>query len=126
MMVLIAALHSADQAIGMPRWRRSLPVGAEVVREGANPTPEGVHFRVWAPAARSVEVVLEGPAQSGAFPLEPEARGHFSGLVRHAGPGVLYRYRLAHLEGLLPDPAARFQPDGPFGPSQVVDPAEFS
>ena len=112
----------------MPRWRRSLPVGAEVVREGASPTPEGVHFRVWAPAARSVEVVLEGPSQSGAFPLEPEAgaRGHFSGLVRHAGPGLLYRYRLAHLEELVPDPASRFQPDGPFGPSQVVDPADFS
>jgi maltooligosyltrehalose trehalohydrolase len=27
---------------------------------------------------------------------------------------------------LFPDPASRFQPDGPFGPSEVVDPTRFS
>ena len=111
----------------MAGWRRRLPVGAEVVREGAGPTPAGVHFRVWAPSARAVEVVLEGPSQSGGFPLEPEGTtGYFSGLVRHAQAGLLYRYRLVPGGDLLPDPASRFQPDGPFGPSQVVDPAAFA
>ena len=112
----------------MARWRRTLPVGAEVVREGASPTPAGVHFRLWAPAATTAEVVLEGPSQSGSFPLEPEGTGgYFSGLVRHAHAGLLYRYRLSHLpDQLLPDPASRFQPDGPFGPSQVVDPGAFA
>jgi maltooligosyltrehalose trehalohydrolase len=111
----------------MARWRRALQVGAEVVPEGADPTPAGVHFRVWAPSARAVEVHLEGPSQSGAFPLEPEGTtGYFSGLVRHARAGVLYRYRLAPVDELLPDPASRFQPDGPFGPSEVVDPTTFA
>ena len=31
---------------------RNLPIGAEV-------TPEGVHFRVWAPSRQRVEVVFE-------------------------------------------------------------------
>ncbi|HEU5059852.1 MAG TPA: malto-oligosyltrehalose trehalohydrolase [Kofleriaceae bacterium] len=98
-----------------------------MVRGGADPTPDGVHFRVWAPATRAVEVVLEGPSQSGAFPLEPDAEpGYFSGLVRHARAGILYRYRLSPGGDLLPDPASRFQPDGPFGPSQVIDPAAFA
>src|SRR5687768_13486486 len=111
----------------MAGWRRRLPVGAEVVRGGADPTPDGVHFRVWAPAARAVDVLLEGPSQSGSFALEPEgASGYFSGLVRHAHAGLLYRYRLSHHPDPLPDPASRFQPDGPFGPSQVVDPAAFA
>ena len=111
----------------MAGWRRRLPVGAEVVRGGADPTPDGVHFRVWAPAARAVDVVLEGPSQSGTFALEPEgASGYFSGLVRHAHAGLLYRYRLSHHPDPLPDPASRFQPDGPFGPSQVIDPAGFA
>jgi maltooligosyltrehalose trehalohydrolase len=111
----------------MAGWRRRLPVGAEVVRGGADPTPDGVHFRVWAPSARAVDVVLEGPTQSGSFALEPEgASGYFSGLVRHARAGLLYRYRLAHLPDPLPDPASRFQPDGPFGPSQVIDPDCFA
>ncbi len=82
---------------------------------------------MWAPSARAVEVVLEGPPQSGSFPLERDGdAGYFSGLVRHAGPGVLYRFRLAHLGDPLPDPASRFQPDGPLGPSEVIDPTSFA
>ena len=111
----------------MAGWRRRLPVGAEVVRGGADPTSDGVHFRVWAPSARAVEVVLEGPSQSGGFPLEADgAGGYFSGLVRHARAGLRYRYRLSHHDEPLPDPASRFQPDGPFGPSQVIDPGGFA
>jgi maltooligosyltrehalose trehalohydrolase len=34
-----------------------------------------------------------------------------------------YRYRLAH--GVFPDPASRFQPEGPHGPSRIVDPGAF-
>ena len=40
--------------------------------------------------------------------------------------GARYRYRLDGNPGLFPDPAARFQPDGPHGPSQVVDPHQFA
>jgi maltooligosyltrehalose trehalohydrolase len=103
---------------------RRLPVGAEVQPE------VGVHFRVWAPRRKRVEVVLEGgvPAGTGNAPLtyelEPESAGYFSGLVLGAGAGALYRYRLDGGEA-YPDPASRFQPGGPHGPSQIVDPAAF-
>ena len=37
---------------------------------------------------------------------------------------MLYRYRLDR-KNSYPDPASRFQPDGPHGPSQIIDPGEF-
>ena len=37
---------------------------------------------------------------------------------------MLYRFRLDG-ENSYPDPASRFQPEGPHGPSQIVDPAAF-
>ncbi len=100
----------------LPQISRRLPVGAEVV-------PEGVHFRVWAPKRRRVEVVFEG-GRTRDLELTPEAGGYFSGLVAGAGAGALYRFRLDG-EGSFPDPASRFQPQGPHGPSQVIDPSAF-
>jgi maltooligosyltrehalose trehalohydrolase len=93
---------------------RRFPIGAE-------PSHEGTSFRVWAPKRRSVEVVLESGA---AAPLAREDSGYFSGLVAAAAAGSLYRFRLDGA-GAFPDPASRFQPGGPHGPSQVVDPASF-
>jgi len=104
---------------------RRLPIGAEPAPEG------GVHFRVWAPRRARVEVVLEGGPGSGAgglrqtAELTPEPHGYFSGFVPAAGVGTLYRYRLDGDSCLYPDPASRFQPEGPHGPSQVVDPSAF-
>jgi len=106
------------------RENRRLPVGAELLVGG------GVHFRVWAPRRREVEVVVEGgPGTHGAGQrvaqrLEAEGGGYFSGLVSSARAGTRYRYRLDGAES-YPDPAARFQPEGPHGPSQVIDPGPF-
>jgi maltooligosyltrehalose trehalohydrolase len=95
---------------------RRLPVGAEVQPGG------GVHFRVWAPGRRQVEVVLEdGPEVS----LSPESRGYWSGHLATAAAGHRYRYRVDG-EGPFPDPASRFQPDGPHAASEVIDPAAFA
>jgi maltooligosyltrehalose trehalohydrolase len=98
---------------------RNLPVGAEV-------TPEGVHFRVWAPSRERVEVVFEEASEEWEvdFELAPEKDGYFSGLVKGAGAGALYKYRLDGGDA-FPDPASRFQPQGPHGPSQVIDPSTF-
>ena len=95
--------------------QRRLPIGAE-------PGGGGVHFRVWAPIRESVAVVIEGTR---AVALEPEGRGYFSGVVESARPGMLYRFRLDHGSRLFPDPASRFQPEGPHGPSQIVTPASY-
>jgi maltooligosyltrehalose trehalohydrolase len=103
-----------------PKARR-LPVGAEVV-------PEGVHFRVWAPKRKRVEVVFEGAGRP-PLPLEPEEDGYFSGLAEGLEAGALYRFRLdvgrGDGGGAFPDPVSRFQPEGPHGPSQVIDPSTF-
>jgi maltooligosyltrehalose trehalohydrolase len=103
---------------------RRLPVGAEPYPGG------GVHFRVWAPRRRAVQVVLEGTGRPGPGSrpriLDPEGNGYFSGHVPAAGTGTLYRFRLDDGPDLFPDPASRFQPQGPHGPSQVVDPGAFA
>ena len=103
-------------------WR-----GAVFHRRGAT-GPTGTHFRVWAPAHRDVALVLEdesGVALSDQR-LDAEPDGYFSLLVPEARAGLLYRYRFGQASACFPDPASRFQPFGPHGPSQVVDPTAFT
>jgi maltooligosyltrehalose trehalohydrolase len=97
---------------------RRLPVGADILASG------DVHFRVWAPRRREVELELEGGATR-LVRLQAEGNGYFSAATREAGTGSLYKYRLDGAES-FPDPASRFQPEGPHGPSQVVDPSRYA
>jgi maltooligosyltrehalose trehalohydrolase len=98
--------------------RRRLGVGAEVLADG------GVHFRVWAPRRRQVILVCQmGSGHVLALPLRPEGQGYFSRRVRELGPGVRYGYRLDDGARTYPDPGSAFQPDGPAGLSEVIDPA---
>ncbi|MBI2182932.1 MAG: malto-oligosyltrehalose trehalohydrolase [Deltaproteobacteria bacterium] len=78
-------------------------------------------FRVWAPAASSVDVIVVAPTQRSVL-LAHSADGYFSAEVENIPNGSLYHYRLND-EKDRPDPASRFQPQGVHGPSQVVDPA---
>jgi len=57
--------------------------------------------------------------------LSAETGGYFSAAAPEARAGKRYRFRLDADDRLYPDPASRFQPDGPHGPSQVVDPSTF-
>jgi maltooligosyltrehalose trehalohydrolase len=84
-----------------------------------------VDFRVWAPHATSVEVVIEEASRAGGIPLEREACGYWSLRTREAGPGSRYHYRLDG-RGPFPDPVSRYQPEGPHGPSEVIDPDVFA
>ncbi len=65
------------------------------------------------------------PQREGAFALEPEGDGYFSGWLREARPGMRYRFRVDDGDIALPDPASRYQPKGPHGPSEIVDPGAF-
>ncbi len=115
--MLMRHVPSAESTASLAPWRR-LPVGAEPLPSGG-----GVHFRTWAPACSRLSVVIEqGPGASVESVLEPEPgdSGYFSGTVAGAAIGNLYRFRLDGKERLLPDPASRFQPEGPHGPSEVV------
>jgi maltooligosyltrehalose trehalohydrolase len=113
--------------------RRRLPIGAEYLGAGRT------HVRVWAPAVQQVEVVIDEASDSTpgitgsagistclTARLSPEETGYFSGVVP-ARPGDRYRLRLGKTveDRLYPDPASRFQPEGPHGPSAVVDPGAF-
>ena len=106
---------SARPRVGNPV--RRLPVGAELQPDG------GVHFRLWAPRCRQIAVEIEAMKP---VPLEPEPGGYFSGWLRNAEPGMRYRFRLDGDEQPLPDPASRFQPEGPHGPSEIIDHAKFT
>jgi maltooligosyltrehalose trehalohydrolase len=88
---------------------------------GATPTVDGVRFKVWAPAARSLEVEFDDGRLA---PLARQADGVWVGLLAGAGHATRYRYRL---NGQLsrPDPYSRCQPEGPHGPSEVVDAEAF-
>jgi maltooligosyltrehalose trehalohydrolase len=100
-----------------------LPVGAEVLRGG------GVNFRVWAPKRRTVQAVVFDDVSdrepNATIELAREANGYFSGTAAEATPGMRYGFRLDGDTRIMPDPAARFQPLGPLGLSQIVDPHGF-
>src|SRR5690348_10200314 len=92
---------------------RTMPVGAEVLPAG------GTDFRVWAPAHKEVAIVVSGRTH----PLTKDANGYFSAHLPEVEKGATYKYRIGDKD--LPDPASRFQPEGPHGPSQVIDPKTF-
>jgi maltooligosyltrehalose trehalohydrolase len=77
-------------------------------------------FNVWAPAARRVELRLDGGRLE---PMKSEGRGYFSTSLSNIEAGASYTFCL---DGALerPDPASRLQSDGVHGPSRVVD-SEF-
>lgn len=68
-----------------------------------------------------MSVAIEGGPER---KLAREPDGYFSGTVEDAHPGSLYRYRLDGGK-VYPDPASRFQPGGPHGPSLIVDPSAY-
>lgn len=105
-------------ARGQNLSKRKVPVGAEL-------TDGGVHFRVWAPRSQKVAVQFSSSnrADTKTISLDPEANGYFSALVPDARVGMRYKFQLD--SGTFPDPASRFQPEGPHGPSQIVDPDTF-
>ena len=96
--------------------QRRLPCGVDVH------WATEAHARVWAPACRRVDVVAADTLER--WPLAREARGYHSGIVPLSAGD---RYWLA-LDGerLRPDPCSRWQPEGPHGPSVLVDPATFA
>jgi maltooligosyltrehalose trehalohydrolase len=71
-----------------------------------------------------VDVCLHAPEGLRYMPLEPAGGGYFEGT--HPAPvGGHYKYRLDGGE-CFPDPCSRFQPEGPHGPSRVVDPTRYA
>ena len=97
---------------------RRLPAGAEVVAGG-------VHFRVWAPEHTSLEVVFPGEPPVFHQLNREGPEGYFSALIQGSAAGDLYKYRIDGRDW-YPDPASRFQPEGPHHYSRVVDPSTYA
>ncbi len=106
--------HLSTSSPDLRRSRR-LPVGAEPIR------PSRTHFRVWAPAATTLDVVINGERT---VALDREEHGYWS-VEAEACAGDRYQFRVNGDAKLYPDPVSRFQPEGPHGPSQIVDPAAY-
>jgi maltooligosyltrehalose trehalohydrolase len=90
------------------------PFGAQVLAGG------GVRFRLWAPAAKAVDVVFDKKNH----PLKNMEEGWFELVAPEARAGTLYQYRIDGKQ-LVPDPASRFQPQDAEGPSEVIDASSF-
>src|SRR6201992_573306 len=82
---------------------------------GATLTADGALFRLWAPAAKRVDLLLEKP-----HPLQRGKDGWFSTDIPGIKVGARYKFRIDD-EIDVPDPASAFQPDDVSGPSEVID-----
>lgn len=94
-----------------PWW---YPVGAQLDESGA-------YFRVWAVGHKSVTAVIDDREHA----LIADAPGYFSGHVPRLGTNNMYGF-MVDGKGPFPDPASRFQPNGPHGPSQCVDASKYT
>jgi malto-oligosyltrehalose trehalohydrolase len=101
-----------------PRFLHRMPFGTRLPDRG------GVRFRLWAPQVAQVMLRIEGetPVE---FPMLKSAHGWHVRMLATAGAGTRYSFLLP--DGMLvPDPAARRNPDDVHGPSEVVDPCAFA
>jgi maltooligosyltrehalose trehalohydrolase len=88
-------------------------------RFGVRLTSGGATFRLWAPAAKRVDVLLDKP-----HPLDRGDDGWFSADIAGIKAGALYKFRIDD-EIDVPDPASCFQPQDVTGPSEVIDHAAY-
>jgi len=100
-----------------------MTVSGRRLAQGAEVTPDGVSFRIYAPEHSRVELVLVSRNQ--AIPMQEEANGFWSLLAPDVKERERYCYRLDGEPANLPDPCARYLPEGPHGPAEVVDPSTF-
>ena len=86
---------------------------------GSRLTSDGASFRLWAPAAKRVDLLLETPQ-----PMRRGEDGQFSADIQGVKAGARYKFRIDG-EIDVPDPASAFQPDDVSGPSEVIDHASY-
>jgi 1,4-alpha-glucan branching enzyme/maltooligosyltrehalose trehalohydrolase len=95
-----------------------MPYGASVREDGTT------EFALWAPAPESVQLCIEDGDGERLVGTTRDDAGWRRCRVPGAGPGTRYRWVIDG-ELRVPDPASRWNPDGPHGASEVVDPRAF-
>src|SRR3569833_1135069 len=86
-------------------------------RHGPQIVDDGVVFNLWAPSAKSVELLEVGQAPR---PMARDADGWHQILSKTARAGSRYQFR-SNSELIVPDPASCLQPDDVGMPSEVID-----
>jgi maltooligosyltrehalose trehalohydrolase len=91
-------------------------------RHGPDLTPEGVVFRLWAPAVPRIGIAVDGRQTVN---MRAAGNGWHELTVAHTGAGTRYHFVLP--DGLrVPDPASRFQPFDVHGRSEIVAPDAYT
>lgn len=92
---------------------------------GANLLPDGsISFKVWAPLQSSLKINVHKSALS-PMPMEKDGKGYFYLQAKGISAGDRYTYILP--SGIeRSDPVSRFLPQGPLGPSTIIDAKHFS
>lgn len=108
-------MNAQERFAGIASTIPAASYGATLLRPGLT------CFRLWAPNAARVDVVIDGGASIEAMRQFPS--GWFEAYV-HCGAGARYLFRLdGELE--VPDPASRAQESDAHGPSVVTDPNSY-
>jgi maltooligosyltrehalose trehalohydrolase len=94
-------------------------VAHQARRHGPNITDHGVSFSLWAPSAKSVELLEAGQPPRG---MSCDDDGWYQTFSSTAHPGTRYQFRI-NGDLVVPDPASYFQPDDVSEPSEVIDTA---
>jgi maltooligosyltrehalose trehalohydrolase len=82
---------------------------------GTRLTADGASVRLWAPAAKRVDLLLEK-----SHSMRRAEGGWFSADIPGVKAGAHYKFRIDD-DIDVPDPASAFQPDDVSGPSEVID-----
>ena len=92
-----------------------MPFGARLAPDGS------ARFRLWAPAARRVDLVRAG---AGEHAMRALAEGWFETTLPGVGAQARYAFRIDG-DLVVPDPASRRNPDDVHGASELTDPLAF-
>jgi len=96
--------------------RHRMPFGAEL-------HADETRFRLWAPSAQRVQLVIDAATGPVCHDLHADANG-WCELLLPTAAGTRYHYRIDDQLD-VPDPASRSNPDDVHGASVVVDPTAF-
>jgi maltooligosyltrehalose trehalohydrolase len=94
-------------------------------RCGAALTRTGTRFRVWAPKAKRLDLVLINGDKRRTIAMTPGEDGHFAHDAPGVGAGQRYAFQLDGGPDRA-DPCSLYQPEGPAGPSEVFAPESFA
>ena len=109
---------------GAPRAQSGMKASAWQPSFGAVTRPDGVCFRLWAPAARELTLFVRADGVVEQHTMRRQQDGIWELALPDGRAGLRYAYSMDGGDP-LPDPTSRFQPDGVHGWSEVIDPTAF-